>query len=347
MHPITCAAPATSTNSVPPSPRRFRWRLALGLGGVAVMVWPAWELACVLFAGNVHEVIPGRLYRGAQPSEQSLETLIHKYKIRTVLNVRGCCWPDPWYLAEAALCERLCVNLQDVSFSAVHLPSRHELRLLIEVLDRAEPPIFVHCRHGADRTGVAAAVALLLLREHSLDSARRQLSLRYGHVPIGRTTMLDRFMKLYADWLTATAQEHDPRAFRRWILHEYRGGWCDARFEKVERLFDIPRIGRALEYNVVVRNTSTSTWHFRPLKTAGHHVTFKVINEDQTVIFEGRGGMLQADVPPEEKIAVVVIVPPIRQTGNYLLQVDMIEEGHCWFHQTGSDLWEEELTIRE
>jgi hypothetical protein len=27
--------------------------------------------------------------------------------------------------------------------------------------------------------------------------------------------------------------------------------------------------------------------------------------------------------------------------------VDMIEEGHCWFHQTGSELWEEELAIRE
>jgi hypothetical protein len=27
--------------------------------------------------------------------------------------------------------------------------------------------------------------------------------------------------------------------------------------------------------------------------------------------------------------------------------VDMIEEGHCWFHQTGSEPWQEEMTIRE
>ena len=53
--------------------------------------------------------------------------------------------------------------------------------------------------------------------------------------------MLDRFMKLYADWLADTNQKHAPANYRRWVLHEYKGGWCDARFEKVERLFATPR----------------------------------------------------------------------------------------------------------
>src|SRR5947208_17092949 len=109
-------------------------RLLIGLGAIALSLWPAWQLCNLLFLGNVHEVIPGKLYRGAQPSAQSLEALIHKHKIRTVLNVRGCCWPDKWYTDEAAVCERLDVNLEDVSFSAVHLPSRHELRQLLDVL---------------------------------------------------------------------------------------------------------------------------------------------------------------------------------------------------------------------
>src|SRR5258707_11747340 len=99
----------------PPSiPRRLRWRLLICLGAFALALWPAWELSRLLFLGNVHEVIPGKLYRGAQPSAESLETLIHKHKIRTVLNVRGCCWPDKWYVDEAGVCERLGVNLEDV-----------------------------------------------------------------------------------------------------------------------------------------------------------------------------------------------------------------------------------------
>jgi len=345
MH-ATASAEATSDTTAVSHLQRRR-RLLIWLGVVALLLLPAWEVGWWLFAGNVHEVIPGRLYRGGQLAAPKLEALIHKHKIRTVLNVRGCCWPDNWYIAEADACERLGVNLQDVCFSAVHLPSRHELRRLVEVLDHAEYPIFVHCRHGSDRTGIAAMAVKLLLDGESFGSAQRQLSLRYGHVPIGKTTMLDRFMKLYADWLSANQQQHAPKHFRHWLLHEYRGGWCDAHFEKVERLFDVPRVGKALEYSVVVRNTSSTAWQFRPLKTAGFHVTFKVMNERQNVIHEGRAGMLDALVSPGEKIRVVLTVPPIASKGLYRLQVDMIEEGHCWFHQTGSELWEEELTIRE
>jgi hypothetical protein len=32
-------------------------------------------------------------------------------------------------------------------------------------------------------------------------------------------------------------------------------------------------------------------------------------------------------------------------TGHYRLVIDLIEEGHCWFHQTGSEPWEEELDL--
>jgi protein tyrosine phosphatase (PTP) superfamily phosphohydrolase (DUF442 family) len=320
-------------------------RSVILFGIAALLAWPLWLIGQVYLAGNVHEIIPGKLYRGAQPSARSLENLIDRYKIRTVLNTRGCCYPDPWYVAEAEVCERRGVQLHDVCFSAVHLPSRHEIRRLIEVLDRAEYPIFVHCRHGADRTGIASMAAHLLLDEHSFDSAHRQLSLRYGHAPAGKTTILDRFMHLYADWLRETRQEHSPACFRRWALDEYKGGWCDARFEKVERLFDVPKVGRALEYSVVVRNTGPTPWQFRPLKLAGHHVTFKVVDPMHRIIHEGRAGMMDKLVNPGERIQVVLRVPPIPMTGHYRLVIDLIEEGHCWFHQTGSEPWEEELDL--
>jgi protein tyrosine phosphatase (PTP) superfamily phosphohydrolase (DUF442 family) len=321
--------------------------LLIWLGVAALLAWPLWEVSRVLFLGNVHEVIPGKLYRGAQPSAASLESLVQRYQIRTVLNVRGCCWPDVWYRAEAETCQRLGVNLEDVCFSAVHYPSRHELRILIDVLDRAEQPIFVHCRHGADRTGIVGVVAQLLLEDRSYGAARRQLSLRYGHVPIGKTTVLDRFLQLYEDWLTATGQEHAPKLLRHWALNEYRGGACDARFEKVERLFETPRVGQGLPYRVVVRNTSAADWPFHPLKYAGYHVTFKVIDPFMRIIHEGRAGMLDKVVKPGETIEVMMMVPPIANAGHYRLMVDMIEERHCWFYQTGSELWDEELTIRE
>jgi Tyrosine phosphatase family len=347
MTETACAEPMKDSSVAPIESRRRWWNRLIRFSVVAVLLWPVWEIGRVVLVGNRHEIIPGKLYRGAQPSGPALAALIEQYKIRTVLNTRGCCWPDAWYVDEAEVCQRLGVNLEDVSFSAVHLPSRDELRVLIGVLDRAEYPMFVHCRHGSDRTGVAAMAAYLLLDDQTYDSAHKQLSWRYGHAPIGKTTMLDRFVGLYADWLKGKGTEHSPAQFRHWALHEYHGGWCDARFEKVERLFDEPRVGQSLQYDVVVRNTSDAAWQFRPLKTAGYHVTFKVVNEDEAVVHEGRAGMLDRLVLPGESIQVVMIVPPIRKKGNYRLLVDMIEEGHCWFHQTGSELWQEELAIRE
>ena len=330
---------------IPPStPPRRRW---LRLAVLVLLLWLGWEIVCVLLTGNHHVVIPGRLYRGAQPSPASLETMVRKLGIRTVINVRGCCYNDDWFVAEAAACQRLGIQLEDLSFSAMHLPSRDELRQLVEVLDRAEYPVFVHCRQGADRTGMASVIARLLQDDQPYEGARRELGLRFGHAPLGRTTVLDRFFSLYEDWLAQKGQTHRPQLLRQWLAEGYRGGWCDARFEKVERLFDAPRVGQSLSYRIVVRNTTSAPWRLQPLKTAGVHVTFKVMDEREAMIYEGRAGMLDQVVAPGEKAQVVMVVPPIWIKGKYRLYVDMIEEGHCWFHQTGSELWEEELAVRE
>ncbi len=349
MSQTVCAEPPPDQAALAPTRLRPIWRYRLiRLSVAALLVWPTWVLCKLYLLGNVHEVIPGRLYRGAQPSAHSLEQLIDRYGIRTVLNTRGCCYRDQWYRDQAAVCQRRGVELHDVTFSAVHYPSRHEMALLIDILDRAQPPIFVHCRHGADRTGIAAMTAKLLLDDQSFAAARSQLGPRYGHVALGKPAWLDRFVQLYADWLSATGVEHAPAQFRHWVLHEYRGGACDAHFEKVERLGGEPRAGKAIQYRVVLRNTTSAAWHFRALKTAGYHVAFKVLDEARAnIVHEGRAGMFDRAVGPNEKLDLLLIVPPLPKAGRYYLMVDMIEEGHCWFHQTGSEPWEEELTIRE
>ena len=51
----------------------------------------------------------------------------------------------------------------------------------------------IHCRIGADRTGLACALFELVVRRRPADLARRQLSWRYGHVPWldGRSHAMD------------------------------------------------------------------------------------------------------------------------------------------------------------
>jgi protein tyrosine phosphatase (PTP) superfamily phosphohydrolase (DUF442 family) len=329
--------------SAPIRRRLARW----GLGGLAVAcaAMGIWWLGGVLVGANLHTVIAGRVYRGAQPTEATIDRLVREHGIRTIVNLRGGGNPLPWYLAEGRAAQRWGLSLEDVSFSAIHLPPPGELRELIDVLDRAEYPIFLHCRHGADRTGVASAAVLLLTEGVPYAEARRALGLYYGHLELGRTGLLDRFFELYEDWLHAAAMDHTPERFRHWALHEYRGGWCEGGVESVEPM-DGVRAGEPIPFRVELRNRSQTPWQFTPMMTAGIHVCFRVCDGLGNNVLEGRAGMLDRLVQPGEGFAVTMVVPPLK-AGRYWLTVDLIEEYHCWFYQVGAEAWEEEIVVRE
>jgi protein tyrosine phosphatase (PTP) superfamily phosphohydrolase (DUF442 family) len=180
-------------------PLRWLWRLGL----VAMLVFVGYEVGRRLFGANFHAVIPGRVYRGAQPTPRTIEELAKGYGVRTIINLRGCGLPLDWYEKETQAVQRLGMDQEDVCFSAVRLPSSLELRRLVEVLDRAAYPVYLHCRRGADRTGMAAVIVMLLQSEATLAEARQQLGIRYGHVALGQTRVLDRFIDLYEDWLNS------------------------------------------------------------------------------------------------------------------------------------------------
>ncbi len=326
----------------PPRRRASRW---LRLGLLALALWPGWELWHIFGGGNLHAVLPGRIYRSAQPTAAALEALVRRYGIRTVVNLRGCCAPEAWYLDEARVSRDHGVNLEDITFSAGRLPSKNEWRLLIEVLDRSEPPLLFHCRQGADRTGLACATALLLQPDVPYAEARKQLGLRYGHVRLGMTARLDLAFDLYEEWLRTTGHVHSPATFRHWVAEEYGGGWCQAKIEKVERLGE-PKAGEPLGYRLHVRNTGPKTWHVVPGGAAGIHLACKLTDTKGFDVYEGRGGLAETDVAPGAVWEATAVLP-LPGAGHYRLLLDVVEEGHCWFYQAGSDPWEEELVVHE
>lgn len=324
-------------------PRRS-WRRAWQLGLVVLVVFVGHEVSRRACGWNLHTVIPGRVYRGAQPTPQLVEKLVHDYGVRTIINLRGCGLPTAWYANETRTTQRLGVDQEDVCFSALRLPSALELRRLVDVLDRAQYPLFLHCRRGADRTGMASVIVMLLQPGSNLAEARTQLGLWYGHVAVGKTRVLDAFFDLYEEWLARAGQTHDAATFRHWLVEEYRGGWCSARFEEFTPLTPTPRVGEPVNYRVRVRNTSTKTWHLSCSSRTGMHLAYQVW-DGEAALAEGRAGMLDKDVAPGEAITITLVVRPLRRAGRFRLLVDMAEEQHCWFYQAGSEPHEEELVI--
>src|SRR5271165_3430586 len=137
-------APRDAPRAWPLARRALRGTLAalaaaIGLYAVYVLLGP-----------KFHTVIPGRVFRCAQPSPARLESLVRHYGIRTVLNLRGVCETLPCYIDECLATNRLGLSQEDLGLSANRLPSAQCLRELVEVLERSEYPVLLHCNKGAD-----------------------------------------------------------------------------------------------------------------------------------------------------------------------------------------------------
>jgi hypothetical protein len=340
----------TSANPLPSSfsTAKRRSRLTMVLYGcfLGLVLAVAAETANVMLGRNFHEVVPGRVYRCAQQDGDSLAKTIRNYGIRTVVNLRGNGLPTPWYLEECRTTHRLCVSQEDIAFSASRLPSVTEIRQLVRVLDHSDYPILLHCRQGADRTGLAAVMVALLQRDADLATARRQLSPRFGHIPLERAGHLDRFLDLYEEWLSAQGRAHSSTAFRQWAEHEYCPGECRCSFEPLELPPSIRR-GQPARVKLRVRNTGVKPWHLRQENNAGIHLAFLIKDAQDRGVTSGRSGLFDASVLPNDSIDLTFVIPSIKSPGRYRLLVDMVDEQHCWFYQTGSEPLERELEIHD
>lgn len=341
----TPAQPADDAATPSPASRPWLRQAARGVL-LGLLLALAGEAGRVLFMGNFHTVAPGRFYRCSQPSPARLDELIRANGIRTVVNLRGGCPTFDWYRNECRTSADLDVCQEDLCFSAGRLPAVPEVRRLVEVLDRSEYPLLFHCQRGADRTGLASAVALLLHGDVPYEEARRQLGPRFGHVALGRPGNLDRFFDLYREWLDRQGLAHSRDNFRRWVEHDYCPGECRAALEPLDMPRAVPA-GEPFGCRVRCRNTSVKPWHLCPGVSAGVHASFVVSDARGVTLSVGRGGLFDAEVAPGEGIDLTLPVPAVRGPGRYTLTVDMIDEQHCNFFQVGSEPLEWEFEVRE
>lgn len=165
---------------------------------------------------NLAAVAPGRLYRANHPLPGALRRAVHRHGIRTVINLRGRrddCGADRLSRGEAA---RLGLVHHDLALESRGAPHRDRLVRLIGLFRTSPEPILLHCKSGADRTGLAAGVWLAIAGAPPAESAA-QLSLRFGHFRHSPTGILDAFFGLWAAFHGA----HPDIAFETWLAGHY------------------------------------------------------------------------------------------------------------------------------
>jgi protein tyrosine/serine phosphatase len=202
----------------------FRTQRVVMLAGaplLALVLVVGAEVGRTLAGSNFHTVVPGRCYRCAQPSAADLRVLVRKLGIRAIINLRGV-EPDAWYERERGLAQRMDVRLIDRGMWAARPATEEEFRAIVDDVEGAEEPILIHCVSGIDRTGIVSAIFLLLKTDATVDQARTQLSMRFGHNPWSQAACQDRILTAYAAWLAERGFRHRPEHFRHWSHEEYR-----------------------------------------------------------------------------------------------------------------------------
>lgn len=158
----------------------------LALSLLVVLLWGGIG-AYVLFldsTDNFHTVVSGELYRSAQMNADDLASFQKKYGFKTIINLRGQNKGCSWYDSEVAEAQKLGIKHIDFGMSAVKQLPLDKTDKLIALLRDSEKPILIHCKAGADRTGLASALYIAALKEGSEAEAEQNLSFAYGHFPL-------------------------------------------------------------------------------------------------------------------------------------------------------------------
>ncbi|SES38693.1 Tyrosine phosphatase family protein [Tranquillimonas rosea] len=168
---------------------------------------------------NLFRLAPG-VYRSNQPDPRRIAR--HAAQgLRSIITLRG----ETRYsylLFEQEACAAHGITLHILKTHASKPDTPETYLELLSLFDTVERPFLIHCKSGADRTGVASALYLIDQEGVAPEVAKRQLALRYAHRKGSKAGVLGLFLDTYAaararsgiglrDWL---ATEYDPEAVR-------------------------------------------------------------------------------------------------------------------------------------
>ncbi|MGE4607913.1 MAG: sulfur transferase domain-containing protein [Myxococcota bacterium] len=293
---------------------------------------------------NFHPVVDGKIYRSAQLDAEDLESRAAEFGLASVVAVRPARPNKEWYTAEQSGTKKLGLSLVNVGLNADRMPSRQLLKALVGALDSAPRPMLLHCRAGVERSGLAAAVALLLDGE-SVESARGQFSLRYGFHPWLSQSDLPRVLDRYEEWLSAAGIESSAEVFRNWVDETYVAAFYKADLEIVEFSSDA-RAGRPVAFSLRVTNRSPDTQRFRATHDFGVHVGTLIEGITAPEYrHAARSGKQDLDVAPGASHVFDIELAALPSSGIYRLTVDLVDESVAWFSDMGSTVLVREFEV--
>ncbi|MEM9028434.1 MAG: sulfur transferase domain-containing protein [Pseudomonadota bacterium] len=162
---------------------------------------------------NKHK-LDGEAIRAAQPTPGQIRRLARR-GLRTMVNLRGERDCGSYWLEKQA-CDEAGIVFETFRVRSRAAPTPEEVLGACELFRRVEYPMLMHCKSGADRVGLMSVLYQFVHCGVPLETAKRQLSLRYGHIRQAQTGVLDYFFETYMAY-----NQSQPIDFLEWVSTVY------------------------------------------------------------------------------------------------------------------------------
>jgi len=187
-------------------PRRFRvWHALVFVGALSLTTLAAQETWHTFAFGEEKLSVNGidnfgrvnaQLYRGAQPDQAGFAEL-KKLGVDIVVRLS---LGDEGAAAEKEQVEALGMQFLAIPWSAVREPEREKVLAFVSLVrDHPDKKVFVHCKAGADRTGVFVAAYRIALDRWTPTQAMAEMNAFHYHYFF--LPHLQRYVEAFPSWL--------------------------------------------------------------------------------------------------------------------------------------------------
>ncbi|MDD4889582.1 MAG: tyrosine-protein phosphatase [Phycisphaerae bacterium] len=161
-----------------------------------------------IFVQRFHAVVPGVLYRSAQPTNETSWRILRRYGITTIVMLRV---PDEsklWMIEEREDTREHHIQLVVVPM-LTSKPQADHVAEALKAIRSAPRGCLVHCEHGRSRTGLVVAAYRVVVQGWSAKTAIQEMA-NYGceaddHKNPVFVSMLEGMQKNRDAWLARTS----------------------------------------------------------------------------------------------------------------------------------------------
>lgn len=293
------------------------------------------SLFFISFQNSPRKIIGKEIYTSAQPDIKKLVRFISKYKIRSVVNLRGENNKE-WFTREKNMLETKGIQFYNIKLSANRVAPSYEILKVFDIYENLKYPVLIHCKDGFDRSYFF--VSLLMKMEG------KEIEKRYFFKP-----KIWDFFKEYEDYLKRNGFED-----KKEVLREYLENYYIPKEYKYDLIFkNIPNKienGKKMEFEIEVINRSEKVWIlkdsqkegirlgvilFGPFDTIPQNLEKYFYENEERGIEYGRIGIENGKVFPEGEKYFKFFLPLPDKKGKYFFAFDMVNENVSWFYYYG------------